>query len=143
MTKTHCMRDTPTYRTWRAMKSRCLNPKDPAYPRYGGRGITVCPEWLTFEGFLAGMGVRPEGTQLDREKNDLGYQPGNCRWVTPKVNNRNRRCTLRAADGTPLAELAERHGLHLDTLKWRLRHGVRLEVALSAPPDPSNRLPRS
>lgn len=143
MTKTHCMHGTATYRTWRAMKARCLNPNDPAYPRYGGRGIRVCERWLSFEGFLADMGVRPEGTELDRRDNERGYELDNCRWVTRKANSRNKRRTLRAPDGTPLRDLAEAHGVHPDTLQWRLRHGVSLEVALSTPADTTNRLPRS
>lgn len=143
MGKQHKLRGTPTYNSWRSMKSRCLNPNDPAYPRYGGRGISIEPRWLDFREFLKDMGERPTGTQLDREKNDVGYEPGNCRWVTPKVNVRNRRCTQRAPDGTPLAVLAEASGVHLDTLVWRIKRGIDISVAVSTPANTTNRFIRS
>lgn len=74
---------TPTYRSWSSMKQRCLNPNHEAYSNYGGRGITVCERWLTFENFLADMGIRPAGKTLDRfPNNDGNYEPGNCRWAT-------------------------------------------------------------
>ena len=89
----HCPKSGSSreYRSWRAMKGRCLNPNDPAYKRYGGRGISIDPLWLSFETFLADMGARPEGTTLDRIDNDKGYSPDNCRWATNAQQNRNRR----------------------------------------------------
>jgi hypothetical protein len=85
------------YKSWRAMKARCMNPNNPAYKNYGGRGITVFPEWVqSFEAFYRDMGERPEGKTLDRVNNDLGYFPNNCRWATPKeqiANQRKRHAT--------------------------------------------------
>ena len=86
----HGMYRTPTYRSWDGMKQRCLNPKATGYSRYGGAGVTVCDAWLTFGNFLADMGERPEGTTLDRIDPTRGYEPGNCRWATRSVQNRNR-----------------------------------------------------
>jgi hypothetical protein len=77
------------------MKRRCENPNDKDFPRYGGRGITVCPEWSTsFEAFLSCLGPRPAGMTLDRIDASRGYEPGNVRWATAKVQGRNRRGTF-------------------------------------------------
>lgn len=79
------------YRSWRAMKGRCLNANDAAYKNYGGRGISITPRWLLFENFLADMGPRPGNTSLDRIDNNRGYEASNCRWATAAQQNANRR----------------------------------------------------
>lgn len=84
-------RASRTYSSWRGMKDRCLNPNSVSYPLYGGRGITICDEWITFDGFLADMGERPEGMSLDRIDPDGNYEPANCRWATPQQQVDNRR----------------------------------------------------
>lgn len=83
---------TPTQRSWDRMKQRCNDPKRTEYPRYGGRGIKVCPRWNeSFEAFRDDIGERPAGTSLDRYPNPDGdYEPGNCRWATPKEQRNNR-----------------------------------------------------
>jgi hypothetical protein len=84
---------SPTYSSWRSMRHRCANPRSPDFPDYGGRGITVCERWRSFDDFLADMGERPAGTTIDRAENDEGYRPGNCRWATPLEQRHNqRRC---------------------------------------------------
>jgi hypothetical protein len=64
------------------MKSRCFNPNHPRFEDYGGRGITVCEEWLSFEAFFADMGLRPPGCSLDRRDVNGNYEPSNCKWST-------------------------------------------------------------
>lgn len=75
---------TPTYKSWVAMRQRCQNPSVTRYKNYGGAGVRVCPRWDSFENFLADMGERPRGTTLGRFGDKGDYAPGNCAWQTPK-----------------------------------------------------------
>lgn len=86
---------TPEHRVWCHIKGRCLNENDKSYIHYGGRGIGICEEWRnSFDSFLRDMGERPSHKhQIDRIDNSKGYSKENCRWVTSRVNNRNRRST--------------------------------------------------
>jgi hypothetical protein len=80
-----------TYTSWHGMKARCNNSNNPRYEDWGGRGITVCERWQSFENFLEDMGERLEGTSIDRIDNDGNYEPSNCRWATPKEQQEHRR----------------------------------------------------
>lgn len=77
------------YAIWNAMKNRCNNPNDPNYFRYGGRGIYVCEEWQkdygAFRDWCYAHGYQ-KGLELDRENNNDGYTPENCRFVTHREN---------------------------------------------------------
>ncbi len=90
MKTTHGKAKTALYAVWNTMLARCNNPKSQKYKVYGARGIKVCKEWLTFEGFFATMGERPfKGAQLDRIDVDGNYEPSNVRWATAKENANN------------------------------------------------------
>lgn len=84
------------YTSWRQMIQRCENKNHEQYEDYGGRGISVCPRWReSFLNFALDMGIRPEGKTLDRKDNERGYEPGNCRWETPKIQAQSRRKSSR------------------------------------------------
>lgn len=83
----HCRRPRPTstYAAWCGMKQRCLNPNDPGYHRYGGKGVMVCDRWLVFDNFLEDMGVKPTPEHwLKRVNTDDSYYPENCYWQPPE-----------------------------------------------------------
>lgn len=88
---THGQTNSPAYRSWKAMKQRCDNPKRVEYKYYGGRGIRYCDSWRDFEVFYRDMGARPAGRSLDRVDTDGDYSPDNCRWATHLEQMRNRR----------------------------------------------------
>jgi hypothetical protein len=96
---------SPEYRAWRAMKYRCLNPNCHAYKNYGGRGISVCHEWLGkhgFDNFLQNMGRKPRhDLSLDRINNNGNYEPSNCRWATRLQQSRNRRTVKATKHASP------------------------------------------
>ena len=88
----HLLHNTTEYSSWCNMKTRCTNPNFKQYKDYGGRGITICKEWLdSFEQFYKDMGPKPKGMTLDRIDNNKGYEPLNCKWSTYSEQNKNRR----------------------------------------------------
>jgi hypothetical protein len=131
----------PEYRAWQTMRLRCLNPKNPAYHAYGGRGITIAPEWIDdFRAFFAHIGPKPsQRHEIDRIENDRGYEPGNVRWVTRSENNRNRRSTTWVTyrgERRRLIDLCEQFDIWPDTVTWRLGHGWPIERAVETPTRP-------
>ena len=94
---THGLKSNRFYDTWYGMLQRCTNPNHKAYKNYGGRGITVCEEWLDIKNFVAwAEATYPniEDATLDRIDNDKGYSPENCTWsdkTTQAVNQRVRK----------------------------------------------------
>lgn len=89
---THGMVGTRTYKAWFSAKQRCRNPRNQAYPQYGGAGIKFHDGWDDFSVFLADLGEAPSDKhQIDRIDPSAGYVPGNVRWASPSQNAANTR----------------------------------------------------
>jgi hypothetical protein len=127
---------TPEYKSWRSMIQRCCDPNSKSYRLYGMRGITVCDRWRhSYNNFLADMGRKPTlDHTLDRRDVNKNYCLENCRWATNKEQQRNRRnnalITINGETRT-IAEWAEMHGIHYETLRSRINRGILGEALLS------------
>lgn len=114
-TSKHRMSATAEYRIWRNLRQRCENPSDKDFNRYGGRGITVAPEWSSFEQFFADMGPRPSPAHsIDRINNDGHYSASNCKWATPNEQQNNTRRNL----------LIEHGGVIKTATEWARELGI-------------------
>lgn len=103
--------------------SRCNDINDKRYKDYGQKGITVCQKWLKFENFLKDMDERPLGHTIDRKNNNKGYYKRNCRWATPKQQQRNRQNNKIITHNNKtqlLVEWSEETGISYDTLYARI-----------------------
>jgi len=115
----------PVYGVWAAILTRCENPNAKCYKNYGGRGIAVCEEWhdpAVFIDWALAHGWK-KGLSIDRIDNNGNYEPDNCRWVTSKENNRNRRSNhLISFDGKvqTMAEWADELNISYHALKHRI-----------------------
>jgi len=135
--KTHGMTKSPTYKSWCKIKERCNNPKVINYPRYGGRGITVCDRWVnSFENFYADMGERPANTSIDRIDNSGNYEPFNCRWASLKTqanNARSNRIIEYHGESHTLSEWCDIKGINYNTFCGRFFRGWSIERAFTQP----------
>ena len=88
----HGMSSSVIYHRWEQIIQRCTNQNSSGYDNYGGRGVTVCDEWLSFDGFYLDMGDIPwVGATIDRIDNDNGYCKGNCEWADMSTQLTNQR----------------------------------------------------
>jgi hypothetical protein len=132
-TKTkHGLEGTKIYRTWRGMKSRCYCKSDKDFANYGGRGISVCSEWLdkdngiiVFYEWSLRNGYE-KSLQIDRIDTNGNYSPDNCRWVTSLIQQNNRRdnhwITIGNVTDT-ITNWSKKSGISRSTILWRIRHG--------------------
>jgi len=137
LTARHGQSRTPEHQAWRAMRHRCMSPRNTNWLNYGGRGITVCPEWTSFERFYSDMGPRPSPQHsLDRRDNNGPYSPENCRWVLAETQMRNRRSnsllTYNRVTHT-ITEWAARLATTVPTIRGRLARGWSIEDTLATP----------
>lgn len=124
-----------TYRIWQAMLNRCRHHKHPLWHRYGGRGISVCKRWHSYEKFFQDMGKVPNGMSIDRIDNDGDYAPQNCRWATRHEQSRNmttNRWLELNGKRQILADWAKELGMDQSSLRERLEK-MPLEEALTKP----------
>ena len=127
--KKHGLTKTRIHRIWTQMKTRCFNPKDEHYKDYGGRGITICDEWLNnlqaFHDWAIANGYSDELT-IDRIDVNGNYEPSNCRWITTKEQNFNKRNTVFVTykgETKTLAEWSSETGINYQTLFYRYKAG--------------------
>ena len=130
---------TRLFNIWSGMKERCSREKHHEYQNYGGRGITVCEEWiddfLAFKDWAMANGYQ-EGLTIDRIDVNGNYEPKNCRWVTKKEQNNNRRNnhTLTYNDQThTISQWSEITGIGKSTILERIKLGWSVEDALTKP----------
>lgn len=134
------------FKIWSNMKDRCLREKNTAYKDYGGRGITVCQEWMDdFINFYiwAMKNGYKDDLSIDRINVNGNYEPQNCRWADSKTQNRNsRQCKKIFYKGKYYSrgELAEFSCVSYNTLRYRLNNGWKIEDALTTPAYFYNRL---
>lgn len=137
----HGMSDTRLYRIYKKMYRRCYRPQTKWYENYGGRGITICPEWLGEHGFenFAKWSFEngyADNLSIDRINNDKGYSPDNCRWATAKEQANNTRSTVfltYKGETKSASEWAEITGIRQDALTMRKRNGWTDEECIETP----------
>jgi predicted XRE-type DNA-binding protein len=119
------------------MLNRCRNPNNPGYSDYGGRGITVCERWQSYEAFYSDMGVRPSSKHsIERKKNHLGYEPTNCEWAVRDTQANNKRSNVILefrGRSQSLQQWVTELDLDYQMTAYRIRRGMSAEKALSLP----------
>lgn len=133
----HGLSGSLLYKKWCGMKRRCLNKNEKSYPRYGGRGIGISPEWMFFINFQQDMEDSfKEGLSLERIDNDKGYSKENCKWITLFNQAKNKRSVKKYSfrgENLCLAEIARKYGKPRSVIRDRLSSGWTLEKAVDIP----------
>lgn len=134
--RTHGFAGTREYGSWISMTRRCTNQDDVSYHRYGGRGITICKSWESFENFYNDMGDRPKGMTLDRINNNGNYEPENCKWSThiEQCGNMSKNTLLSANGKTQCIEVWAREiGVSGNSIRYRLKIGMSEHDSINKP----------
>jgi hypothetical protein len=129
---------SPEFTVWASMIDRCYRQGNKKYSDYGGRGILVCRRWRnSFTNFFADMGPKPSPRhEIERKKNNQGYNKSNCTWATRSQQNRNRRDTVRVywnGRKLSLADACDLSGISYSMVRQRIRKGWNHKLALSTP----------
>lgn len=137
--KKHGLHGSRLYYIYHNLKHRCLNPQNEEYINYGARGISICDEWLkdfkNFSDWAIANGYNDTLT-IDRIDNNGNYEPSNCRWITNKQQQRNKRTNrfIRYQGETYcVTDWALKLGLTPKKLFWRLNHNWSIERAFNTP----------
>lgn len=146
-TTTHGKTKSPEYKAWRGIRERCTNPALRSYSDYGGRGISICPEWAdSFAEFYRHVGDRPSPHHtIERINNEGNYEPGNVKWATMHDQARNKRNTkLLTLNGMTKcqADWARMFGVDPTVIQSRLSRGWPVADAITIPPQPRTCSPR-
>jgi hypothetical protein len=131
--KTHGMSGFTEYRTWTGMKHRCFSENDKKWHSYGGQGITVSNDWLSFLKFYEDMGPKPEGMSLDRIDTNGDYCKENCRWATQKTqqnNRRNNKMLIVNGETLTMQMASEKYGIDSNKVQRRIAAGWPVDQAL-------------
>lgn len=121
------------YKSWHNMMNRCYKQNHHQYFRYGAKGVKVCERWHDLNNFIEDMGKRPSPLHtLDRYPDNNGnYEPGNCRWATPKEQSRNLRNNVvltHNGETKTVMEWCELLGVNYA----RVRHRIRMNIGLTS-----------
>lgn len=137
--KTHGLSNSRLCDIWNRIKQRCYNCKCNDFPYYGGRGITICDEWLhdfmLFYNWAISNGYRDNLT-IDRIDVNGNYDPSNCRWATNKAqqnNKRNNRLLTYNNKSQTIAQWADEYGMSYGKLYNRILRGWSVEKSLNTP----------
>lgn len=135
----------PLYKEYRSMVARCYLKSHKHYPLYGGRGITVCDEWLAapqaFYDWVESVGGRPKGYTLDRVDNSKGYSPENCQFISMREQSRNKRSNIQLTHNgitKCLTDWALEYGVNNETARKRYHKGLPFELIFSTESLPNN-----
>jgi hypothetical protein len=136
--KTHGVSHHKLYDVHRQMLQRCFNDECKDYPFYGGRGITVCQDWMDVHSFMkwcTGSGYA-DGLTIERQQVNGNYEPGNCTWIPNKEQARNtRRLRNITVHGKTkfMSDRARESGVNFSTIRSRLNNGWSDEDAILTP----------